>query len=200
MDEILLSGLFFIGGIVATLIGTVVADKLNYRRKLDYAEKEHKYKIRYLKEEIFFRKKLEALTELTKEIENEESTILFITELLDVENGEKLPPFKEISSLLDKISYRDSDLNNPFFLGYSPFIDNALFLEIRDARLEISNEFMKHCEDIYVGNKETKKKALNRTSKLWSKANYKFREIRRKIQKEIRKSEEINIKKINTLS
>lgn len=55
---VLIAGVFFVGALIIQIIGTNFADKRN-----------HKQKIKYMKEETFFKKKTEFFERITKEIE-----------------------------------------------------------------------------------------------------------------------------------
>lgn len=62
------AGLFLVIGIAIQILGSLFSDWRNHKRKLQYLGREHNYKIRFLKEEVFFKRKLQYFERILKEI------------------------------------------------------------------------------------------------------------------------------------
>ena len=104
LNEILLAGIFFLGGIFVQIIGTNLADKKNHERNIKRLEKEHENKIEYLKEEIFYKRKLEYCEGLTSKIEKtKENTNKMIEDIKE----NKIP---EVEYLLGELAYGEYSL------------------------------------------------------------------------------------------
>jgi len=66
---LIISGLFFLIGLVVQIIATAIADNKNHNRNMERIKEEHNHKVDYMKKEIFFKRKLRYFEKVSKIIE-----------------------------------------------------------------------------------------------------------------------------------
>jgi len=76
---VILMGIFTLAG---ALIGAVIAPRFNHKYSMEKLKEEHEKRLEYMKEEIFFKNKLEYFEEISEKIQEEIGKIFLIKEKL----------------------------------------------------------------------------------------------------------------------
>ena len=119
----LIGGGFTLIGITATIIGQIISDRLNHKRK-----------VRYLKREVFFKQKFENYNQINKRLSEEIKECRFFIEELEI-----LYSQKSVDKFLDKLDKNTEDFELhkiDLFESEKLIKELKLYFDIRDKLID----------------------------------------------------------------